>query len=75
MISSVTTQRMFVFLQLLPRLITIEFQVIALEFLIKQILQAAGTQPFLRNVVASPVRHAELEQEDYWHYIVYRKRL
>ena len=63
---------MFIFLQLLPRLITLEFQVIALEFqvialefLIKQILQPAGTPPFLQNLVASPVRHAELEQEDH----------
>ena len=57
---------MFIFLQLLPRLITLEFQfqVIAPEFLIKQILQPAGTPPFLQNLVASPVRHAELEQED-----------
>ena len=58
------------FLQLLPRLITLEFQVIALEFLIKQILQPAGTPPFLllqkkRSLVASPVRHAELEHEDH----------
>ena len=58
------------FLQLLPRLITLvfqlialEFQVIALELLIKQILQPAGTPPFLQNLVASPVRHAELEHE------------
>ena len=56
---------MFIFLQLLPRLITLEFQVIALEFLIKQILQPAGTPPFLQNLVASPVRHAELEHEDH----------
>ena len=56
------------FLQLLPKLI-------ALEFLIRQILQNAGTPPFLLNLVASPVRHAELEQEDYWHYTVDRKRL
>ena len=41
--------RMFIFLQLLPRLIKPEFQVIALEFLIKQILQPAGTPPFLQN--------------------------
>ena len=51
MISSVTAQpcyRVCLFLlQLLPRLITLEFQVIALEFLIKQILQPAGTPPFL----------------------------
>ena len=40
---------MFIFLQLLPRLITLEFQVIALEFLIKQILQPAGTPPFLKT--------------------------
>ena len=53
------------FLQLLPRLITLEFQVIALEFLIKQILQPAGTPPFLQNLVASPVRHAELEHDDH----------
>ena len=56
---------MFIFVQLLPRLITLEFQVIALEFLIKQILQPAGTPPFLQNLVASPVRHAELEHEDH----------
>ena len=56
---------MFIFLQLLPRLITLEFQVIALEFLIKQILQPAGTPSFLQNLVASPVRHAELEH--YYH--------
>ena len=36
-----------IFLQLLPRLITLEFQVIALESLIKPILQPAGTPPFL----------------------------
>ena len=59
--------RMFIFLQLLPRLITLEFQfqVIAPEILIKQILQPAGTPPFLQNLVASPVRHAELEHEDH----------
>ena len=60
---------MFIFLQLLPRLITLEsqfqFQVIAPEILIKQILQPAGTPPFLQNLVASPVRHAELEHEDH----------
>ena len=56
---------MFIFLQLLPRLITLEFHVIALEFLIKQILQPAGTPPFLQNLVASPVRHADLEHEDH----------
>ena len=58
---------MFIFLQLLPSLITLEFQfqVIAPEFLIKQILQPAGTPPFLQNLVASPVRHAELEHEDH----------
>ena len=68
---------MFIFLQLLPRLITLEFQfqVIAPEFLIKQILQPAGTPPFLQNWVASPVRHAELEHEDHWYYTVDRKRL
>ena len=71
MISSVTAQpcyRVFLFfLQLLPRLITLEFQfqVIAPEFLIKQILQPSGTPPFLQNLVASPVRHAELEHEDH----------
>ena len=69
MISSVTAQPCYrvclFFLQLLPRLITLEFQVIALEFLIKQILQPAGTPPFLQNLVASPVRHAELEHEDH----------
>ena len=58
---------MFIFLQLLPGLITLEFQfqVIAPEFLIKQILQPGGTPPFLQNLVASPVRHAELEHEDH----------
>ena len=66
---------MFIFLQLLPRLITLEFQVIALEFLIKQILQPAGTPPFLQNLVASPVRHAELKHDDHRHYTVDRKRL
>ena len=69
LISSVTAQallsHMFIFLQLLPRLSTLEFQVIALEFLITQILQPAGTPPFLQNLVASPVRHAELEHEDH----------
>ena len=57
---------MFIFLQLLPRLITVEFQfqVIAPEFLIKQILQPAATPPFFQNLVDSPVRHAELEHED-----------
>ena len=69
MISSVTAQPCYrvclFFLQLLPRLITLEFQVIALEFLIKQILQPAGTPPFLQNLVASPVRHSELEHEDH----------
>ena len=61
--STALLSRMFIFLQLLPRLITLEFQVIALEFLIKQILQPAGTPPFLQNLVALPVRHAELEHE------------
>ena len=42
-----------------------------IEFLIKQILQPAGIQ----NLVASPVRHAELEHENHWHYTVDRKRL
>ena len=71
MISSVTAQPcyrvMFIFLQLLPRLITLEFQfqVIALEFLIKQVLQPGGTPPFLQNLVSIPVRHAELEHEDH----------
>ena len=73
MISSVTAQPCYrvclFFLQLLPRLITLEFQfqfqVIAPEFLIKQILQPSGTPPFLQNLVASPVRHAELEHEDH----------
>ena len=59
---------MFIFLQLLP-------QLIALEFLIRQILQSAGTPPFLRNLVASPARHTELEQEDHWHHTFDRKRL
>ena len=63
--STALLSRMFIFVQLLPRLITLEFQVIALEFLIKQILQPAGTPPFLQNLVASPVRHAELEHEDH----------
>ena len=71
MISSVTAQPCYrvclFFLQLLPRLITLEFQVIALEFLIKQVLQPAGTPPCLQNLVASPVRHAELDHEDHWH--------
>ena len=65
--STALLSRMFIFLQLLPRLITLEFHVIALEFLIKQIFQPAGTPPFLQNLVASPVRHAELEHEDHWH--------
>ena len=47
--------RMFIFLQFLPKLI-------ALKFLIRQILPPAETLPFLRNLVTSPVRHAELEQ-------------
>ena len=63
--STALLSRMFIFLQLLPRLITREFQVTAPEFLIKQILQPAGTPPFLQNLVASPVRHAELEHEDH----------
>ena len=73
MISSVTAQPCYrvclFFLQLLPRLITLEFQfqfqVIAPEFLIKQIFQPAGTPRFLQNLVASQVRHAELEHEDH----------
>ena len=73
MISSVTAQPcyrvMFIFLQLLPRLITLEFQfqfqVIALAFLIKKVLQPGGTPPFLQNLVSRPVRHAELEHEDH----------
>ena len=71
MISSVTAQPCYrvclFFLQLLPRLITLEFQfqVIAPEFLIKQILQPAVTPPFLQNLLASPLRHAELEHEDH----------
>ena len=73
MISSITAQPCYrvclFFLQLLPRLITLEFQfqfqVIAPEFLIKQILQPAATPPFLQNLVASPLRHAELEDEDH----------
>ena len=63
--STALLSRMFIFVQLLPRLITLQFQVIALEFLIKQILQPAETPPFLQNLVASPVRHAELEHEDH----------
>ena len=70
--STALLSRLFIFLQLLPRLITLEFQVIALEFqvialefLIKQILQPAGTPPFLQNLVASPFRHDELEHEDH----------
>ena len=38
---------------------------------IRQILQPAGTPPFLRNLVGSPVR-SELEQEHHWHYTVER---
>ena len=68
MISSVTAQPCYrvclFFYQLLPNLI-------ALEFLIKQ---PARTPPFLRNLVASPVRHAELEHDDHWHYTVDRKQ-
>ena len=63
--STALLSRMFIYLQLLPRVITLEFQVITLEFLLKQILQPAGTQQFLQNLVASPVRHAELEHEDH----------
>ena len=77
--STALLSRMFIFLQLLPRLITLEFQfqfqVIALEFLIKQVLQPVGTPPFLQNLVSIPVRHAELEHEDHWHYTVDQKRL
>ena len=65
--STVLLSSMFMFLQLLPRLITREIQVIALEFLIKQILQPAGTPPFLSNLVASSVRYADLEHEDHSH--------
>ena len=50
-------------------------QLTALEFRIRQILQPAGTPSFLRNLVASLVRQAELQQEDYWHYTVDKKRL
>ena len=60
MISSDTSQPcycIFYFLQLSP-------QLIALDFLVRQILQPAGTPPFLRNLVVSPVHHAEFEQED-----------
>ena len=32
--------------------------------LTRQILQPAGTPPFHRNLVVSPVRHAKIEQED-----------
>ena len=39
-------------------------QLIAQEFRIRQILQPAGTPPFHRNLILSPVRDAELEQED-----------
>ena len=46
--STALLSRMFIFLQLLNKLI-------ALKFLTRQILQPA---PFLRNLVASPVRHA-----------------
>ena len=67
--STALLSRYVYFLQLLPRLITLEFQfqfqVIALEFLIKQILQPAATPTFLQNLVASPVRYAELEHEDH----------
>ena len=38
-------------------------------------LQPSGTLPCLQNLVASPVRHAELGQEDHWHYTVDRERL
>ena len=65
--STVLLSRMFICLQLLSRLITLESQVIALEFLIKQILQPAGTPPFLQNIIVSPDRHAELEHKDHWH--------
>ena len=65
--STVLLSRMFICLQLLSRLITPEFQVIALEFLIKQILQPARTPSFLQNIIASPDRHAELEHKDHWH--------
>ena len=50
-------------------------QRIALECRMRQILQPAGAPKFLRNLVASPVRHAQLEQEDHWHFTVDRKRL
>ena len=75
--STALLSRMFIFLQLLPRLIALEFQfqVITPEFLIKQILQPAATPPFLQNLVASPLRHAELEHGDHWYYTVDRKRL
>ena len=73
--STALLSRMSIFLHILHRLITLEFQVIALEFLIKQVHQPAGTPPFLQNLLASPVRHAELENEDHWHYTVDRKQL
>ena len=38
---------------------------IALGFHVRQILQPLVTPPCLRNLVESPVRHAELEQEDH----------
>ena len=38
-------------------------QLIALEFHIRQILQPAGTPPFLRNLVASPVRTLNLSRK------------
>ena len=65
--STVFLSRMFICLQFLSRLIKPEFQVIAIEFLIKQILQPAGTPPFLQNIIASPDRHVEHEHKDQWH--------
>ena len=48
---------------------------IAREFRIRQTPQPAGNLLFLGNLLALPVRHAELEQEDHWHHTVDRKRL
>ena len=47
--------------------------IIAQEFRIRQILQPAETPPFLQDLIASPLR-SELVQEDYWRYMVDRKR-
>ena len=50
-------------------------QLIAIEFCVRQILH--GLQElnrFSRTWFSSPVRHAQLEQEDHWHHTVDRKR-